>query len=1023
MAREQLYIDNKYIPLSKSINASITKSIADIAEPEKRKATFSKTTNIPNSKEAQAVFGPIFELNLIDGSFNPTVKVDCLYLVDGEEIINGYCQLKEIKQINFNEISYNIVMFGSIANIFQEMGEEYLDTLADFNVWGTATADTTNSLSRWNHPFDISVQEDSWDTQVWDNTASAFIPFALGQGYVYPLIDYGLTTNLQDWDFDKMPMSLYAREYMNAIVKKAGFTWTSTFLDSTYFKSLIIPSSPTTLQLDESEILNRQFVANTPQYVSTGTATSGNLQKGSFGSLGVLKFTNEVSDAGANYDPATGVFTVVNTGVYNINSLVEMSATFTPSSGGAVVCTSDIEGRVEIFVNGAVVQSTPFYITYDDYPTGYSIGARTTQVTPTNSVNNTNPEYLTGAGSFSSVTNPASAINQARQNNPPNRYLVSFQNLALNATDTVDIRTKARYRGLNNIDNQMFYSGTVYSGGDATLTLSAVGSFFNKVVNFYPAYGSSLKIEKCIPKNVKQKDFFMSIVKMFNLWIDLDPTDNRNLLIEPREDFLNSNVINIQSKIAQDKPILKIPMGKLDAVDFLYTYKSDKDYYNEKYTAEHESKIYGERTINTTNDFVRGSKKTEIIFSPTPSVAPPLSDRVLPTIIEVDDQGQPKSTGHNIRILYYGGLKDTFVPWNHIYYPVFNIPTPTTHNQYPFAGHFNDPFSATEDLNFGLVDEVYYDDDIQPIQITNNNLVNKYHLNMLNTYTDPDSKIVKAFVNVNPTDFRLWTFADLYWFNNSYHRLNKISGYNPTSSKLTKCEFLKLKNVGLFTPTNPEIYGDTGEIVADVGPLGGGAVDSDEVLPAKGTGGDTLPDGNGGTGQSQVTEGSNNEIASDSYSIEIYGDGNRVFSEVENVKIHGDNNTIDAGVKNVVLINTSGLTIEESDVTYIDGVLVDAGSISAPSAVEDISASQTVETTVKAYKIDSSGGDVTMTFDLAFITYTEGQIWYFKKEDPSYTINLTVSGGTIDGVTTKSFTGDNTEIPVMFCGGSEFIII
>jgi hypothetical protein len=92
------------------------------------------------------------------------------------------------------------------------------------------------------------------------------------------------------------------------------------------------------------------------------------------------------------------------------------------------------------------------------------------------------------------------------------------------------------------------------------------------------------------------------------------------------------------------------------------------------------------------------------------------------------------------------------------------------------------------------------------------------------------------------------------------------------------------------------------------------------------------------------------------------------------------------------------MTIEESNVTYINGVLVDAGSISAPSAVEDISASQSVETTVKAYKIDTSGGSVTMTFDLAFITYTEGQIWYFKKEDPANIITIAATGGTVDGV-------------------------
>jgi len=925
MAREQLYIGNEYIPLSKSINASITKSIADIAEPEKRKATYSKTTSIPNSPEAQQVFGSIFELNLTDGSFNPTVKVDLLYLVDGEPIMRGYCQLKSITQLNNNDITYNIVMFGTIANIFREMGEDYLDALAEFDIYGEpGTPDTENSLSRWNHPFDKTVQEDSWETQVYDNSVPGFIPFALGQGYVYPLIDFGLTSNLDDWQFDQMAMSIYAREYMNAIVRKAGFTWTSTFLDSTYFKSLIIPSSPANYQLDNSEIADREFKADTSIFVDTASATSANLNTGGgFVSLGVVRFTNEITDAGNNYDPATGVFTCVHAGVYNINAVIGMTATFTPLSGGLVVCTSDIEGRIELFVNGLVQQSLPFYITYDDYPLSSSIGARTTLLNPTagtSGTNSVNPEYITNAGSFHNVSNPAAAINSPRQAGPPNKYLSSFQNINLIAGGTIDVRIKARYRGLDGLSGQMFYNGSIYSGGNATLNLTTASTFANKVVNTYPAYGSFLKVEKAIPKKIKQKDFFMSIVKMFNLWIDIDPLNQQNLLIEPREDFLTTDVIDISTKIAQDKKLEIIPMGKLDAVDFLFTYKSDKDYYNAKYESQW-TEIYGQRTVQTTNDFVRGSKKTELIFSPTPSVAPPLSDRVLPTIIEVDDQGQPKDTSYNIRILYYGGLKATFNTWNLIHFPAFNIPLAETFSTYPYAGHFDDPFSALEDINFGIVSEVYYDDDLQPIQITNNNLFNKYHIDMLNAYTDPDSKIVTAWCNMNPTDFKIWDFTKLYFFENAYFRLNKIMNYNPTGEELTKCEFLYLTDVLKFTPDRPIIFGGDGPLLPDTN---GGAIDSGETEPIKGTKNSSQPNGGNYTGKQQDVNGDYNYIASDSYRIEIYGDNNRVFSEAEDINIQGDNNTIDAGIKNVTLINTSGLTIEESDVTYINGVKVDA---------------------------------------------------------------------------------------------------
>jgi len=149
MAREELYIGGVFIPLAKSINASLTKSITDIQEPDKRKATYSKTVNIPNSKEAAEVFGTLFDLNIYDSSFDPTVKVDCRYVVDGEPIIEGYCQLKAIHQKNRTDITYDIVMFSVLANIFKDMGEDYLDSI---------------DLSRWDHPFTAEVQEKSWAT-------------------------------------------------------------------------------------------------------------------------------------------------------------------------------------------------------------------------------------------------------------------------------------------------------------------------------------------------------------------------------------------------------------------------------------------------------------------------------------------------------------------------------------------------------------------------------------------------------------------------------------------------------------------------------------------------------------------------------------------------------------------------------------------------------------------------------------------------------------------------------------------
>jgi hypothetical protein len=172
----------------------------------------------------------------------------------------------------------------------------------------------------------------------------------------------------------------------------------------------------------------------------------------------------------------------------------------------------------------------------------------------------------------------------------------------------------------------------------------------------------------------------------------------------------------------------------------------------------------------------------------------------------------------------------------------------------------------------------------------------------------------------------------------------------------------------------------------------------------------------------QTVEGVNNFLATDAFYIEVYGDRNQVYGEAKNIKIHGDSNIIEAGVHDVVLINTSGLTIEESNVTYIDGKKVNPDAISAPTDVKAISASRDVELNVLTYEVDTTSGDITLTFDLSVYTYTEGQIWHFKKIVQPNNMIITVNGGTLDGAASQSFKKQYTTISVQF-NGSNFIIL
>lgn len=993
--KEQLFIKNTFIPLSKALNPSINRSITDIKQPDKRKSDFSKTVTIPNSKIAAKVFGDIFELNVVDGSFNPLVKADCLYQSDGETIIDGYCKLKSISRVGEDDIEYNVVLFGSVANIFRAMGESQLNEL---------------DLTRWDHPFTREIQELSWDTEVYDSDVAGLIPFALGQGYVYALADYGLTSDLNFFETKHIPFCLYAKEYIDAIFLDNGFSYTSTFFDSTYFKSLVIPSDPSNTQLDSVDIDNREFDADTPTVASSGTDTTNDLPKVDYTTPEIIIFGNELNDVGANYDPLTGEWTNVFAGNYNLTGRVQIDATFTPDTAAAVVMTSNIDGRIELVVDGVVVNSQPFHIIYDDYPSGFAVGARSTNTSPTFP----STEHLQGL-SYSEVTNPASASIIARSGNPPNEYYVTFQNVDIPAGAVCSVRFKARYLGLNESQSHMCEDvlGTGYPA-DATLTFGSNSLIFNKVNNAYPYAGNTVEVAKLVPKEVKQRDFFKSIINMFNLFVSPDPNNQRNLIVEPRDDYYTQDVFNLTDKIDLSQPIEIRPVGNLNASEYLYKYKDDVDYYNKKYL-ENWVRSYGDRKVQVESDFSKKQKKTELIFSPTPSVAPPQKNKVLPTIIGLDQNNQSITTKNNIRILYYGGLKDTVDTWTH-FESTFSQDSFAT---YPYMGHFDDPFSATEDINFGLVKEVYYDDTIEPITVTNNNLYNKYHKKFIDEVTSRNSKIVEAWVYMTPNDFRVWDFRSQYFFENSYYRLQEIKGYNPSENSLTKCVFLQIREEDIFDPTPIVIENDGGFVPA--GGSGSGVIDGEDA-PVKNK--SQHQDGNNYTGgKDKSVVGSNNIIAPDSYKITIQGDDNKIYSQSSYITLENShNNIIEAGLTDVTLINTDGLTIDESNVTYIDGVKVNAAAISVPTAVEEITASQDVATDVKTYIVDTSGGNVTLDFNLAIITYTEGQIWYFKKDTTANSLIIQSSGGTIDGAASVSTTTQYNTIAVQY-DGTNFIII
>jgi hypothetical protein len=336
MDRQELFIDNNIVELSDDVAVALNFLIADIAEPENRKADYSKTINLPGSEKINKLFSHIYNVNIdlthSSASFNPNIRVSASYAVNSVELIDGYLQLKKVN-IKDGCISYEVNIFGRNANLFNDIGEALLNEL---------------DISTFNHDWTLRNEQDSWATSIIEGGVP--VPFALGNGYVYPMIDYGYDETEDEWSVENFLPAIYAKTYIDKIFESAGYTYNSTFFDSTYFKSLIIPASnnlkPTTQQIED-----RKCIINTP---TLQTVTTNNV--GVLGNYQIV-FDNAVQDnlGQSGIPPSSTTITIAQSGIYNIIGEANYNAVFTPTTPGVSVNSLvRLRGTLQLRVNGGL---------------------------------------------------------------------------------------------------------------------------------------------------------------------------------------------------------------------------------------------------------------------------------------------------------------------------------------------------------------------------------------------------------------------------------------------------------------------------------------------------------------------------------------------------------------------------------------------------------------------------------------------------------------------------------------------
>jgi hypothetical protein len=225
--------DGKELEVDNSFGVKIEWAIRDIRNLDTRSGESSKRLFLTGTDYNNVELSSIFNIN-IHGGFDRKKKISAKLLKDNIVIIDGYFQLISID--NFDGVkTYEVVIFDRVIKFFLDLEEKLI----------IENDNPTDDLdfSQWDHILTISELQKTWDFKD--------LP------YVYTA--FSTDTNQIRLNISEFSPSFYFRDIFDEIFNKWGVKWESDFLESDYFKSIVMPwNGANTLKYDPN--FDDQFI-------------------------------------------------------------------------------------------------------------------------------------------------------------------------------------------------------------------------------------------------------------------------------------------------------------------------------------------------------------------------------------------------------------------------------------------------------------------------------------------------------------------------------------------------------------------------------------------------------------------------------------------------------------------------------------------------------------------------------------------------------------------------------------------
>lgn len=757
-----IYYNNVWnnIELMEDSNIPFSFNIADIADFTKRNSNYSKTITIPGTKLNNQLFKHLYNISTY-GSFILNKSYPCYVLQDGHQVFEGALELIACKIVGYDKIiNYEAIIYSKSADFISSISNIYLRGNEDS---GSYDLDFT----AYNH------------TMSFDNISTSFTTTP-GSGYTYIPIDktghyYKDIPEGNTFDLDEMTPCLFVKEIWDKIFEKAGYTYTSSFCNSDTFKRLIYPHTDRWLYYDKDILsANSSYIDGDTIFTCSVFTTD---PTSSLSITGSTNFIGTIESQGSNncYSTSSGEFTAQIAGNYNVKT--------------------GMTGRFYFYNSSSL---GPNFILNPATGSGFSrqwIGS----INLCKFDSNTNSESIIETYESYFQWGSDWLHNNWLQFNNHKCVLETFDidevenTIYLNTGDKLYIKYNLELWRMNTLGTSYMWFDNSGNPIDMSLGVESLDSVTD--TNIYYELDENV-IEGCIvPVNqilhekVKQSDFVNSIVKMFNLYIE--PVDNKQLRIEPRENYYNisNTAIDWTNKVDTDKEI-KIENGTdYRGVKVNFRYTDDIDLFNTTYF-EATKKQYGEFIKQSTNTSNQTEYKIELIFAPTPGGAMCLNNTMqIPKIYSIDNNGAiEEDKNYKPRILYWKGITNSNNYPNDKFILRRKTGQTIGYPYWPYAGHFDNVYGAdTLDLNFAACDWYWYN--LAGTWATWNNLTNYYYNNLLTTLNSSDTKLITMQMVLQNKDIQELNFYQPIYIDGIYYKLNKIIDWVPES--LTSVELLK----------------------------------------------------------------------------------------------------------------------------------------------------------------------------------------------------------------------------------------